>query len=578
MYGDRSLHKAFEMSAEKYADRIALRYGSASMTYRRLDRLSNTICKLLRESLDGADEAAIAILVRNHSVMRYVYMLGVLKAGYTYVPLDSRAVSERSYRILRLSGAKLLLTENEFADFANNACEEKILNKEDIIFGAADELEESGRASVKTSGERSAYVIFTSGSTGEPKGVEVQDKAVINFTEAVIKKLGISCEDKTLSLSNFSFDASVFDMYPFLLAGGEIVLISEAERQSIEALNRYMIENGITVQCITTAIYHLILEEKNPVLKKLCVIGEKMMSFRKKSYEIYNMYGPTEATCLVTLCRIDRQYEDIPVGYPLDNVKIEVVDNALEPLRQGEKGQIVISGICLAKGYRNNAIETKKHFVTLKNGERAYLTGDIGSLDGDGNLHCYGRMDNQVKYKGYRIELDEIRKALLNNEVVSDAVVMLINEEHAGYLAAAVCTNGTKAEDELRNYLADELPEYMVPHKIKFMDEFPLNRNKKIDTHAIKELIRSDYTSVGGKGKTAYDICRRLWAEILCISIEEIDDRMSFKELGGDSLQMLTMLSETGKLFKLKIPFESFIVEPTLVNLSKLIEELSKGE
>ncbi len=574
-----SLHGAFETAADVYADRIALRYGEKVLTYKQLDRLANTIGNMLREKLDNIDEAAVAILVNNHSMLRYVYMLGVLKAGYTYVPLDAKAISERSNRILSISGAKILLTENDFEDFAKNVINIGTLKSEEIIFCSLDEIEETNRNSAETDGERSAYVIFTSGSTGEPKGVEVQDKAVLNFISSVVDKLDITCEDKTVSLSNFSFDASVFDMYPFLMMGGEIVLISENERQSVTSLNNYMIENGITIQCMTTALYHLMLNEENPVLKKLCVIGEKMLAYKDKTYDIYNMYGPTEATCLVTLCRINKDEDDIPVGYPLDNVKIGIINDMMEELPSGEKGQIVIGGICLAKCYRNNPEETNKRFIRLSNGEMIYLTGDIGSLDNDGNLHCYGRMDNQVKYKGYRIELDEIRKVFLQNDNISDAVILLITEEHGSYLAAAVCSKGEISEEELRKYLERELPDYMIPQKIRFMDDFPLNRNKKIDTKAIKELIRSEYISDAPYGdESIHDICKKMWSEILCISYEEVVDNVPFKELGGDSLQMLTMISEIGKQFNIRIPFEDFITDPTLSNITQIIENLSVGE
>lgn len=260
-------------------------------------------------------------------------------------------------------------------------------------------------------------------------------------------------------------------------------------------------------------------------------------------------------------------------------MKIGIVGEDMEMLLAGEKGQIIISGICLAKCYRNNDEETAKHFVTFKSGERAYLTGDIGYLDVDGNLHCCGRMDNQIKYKGYRIELDEIRKAFLENNSVADAVILFMTEEYGSYLAAAVCTKGETDENILKEYLSRKLPAYMIPQKIRFMDSFPLNRNKKVDTKAIREIIRSDYIYSCNRGNSSiHDICRRYWAEILCIQYENVPDDVPFKELGGDSLRMLTMMSDIGKRFEVGIPFEDFIAEPTLSRISKIIEKILAGE
>ena len=213
----KSLHAAFADVVKKYPDNVAIRYRGNKLTYMELDTLSNYIAGLLTEKLPDYKTAAIAILAANHSVMRYIYMLAVLKAGFTYVPLDAKAISNRSRRILELSEAKLLLTEIEYRDFADDIVGKGLLDDDSVLFESIDKLEKTEYRSAENDVQRSAYVIFTSGSTGEPKGVEVQDKAVLNFTESIISKLDISCNDKTLSLSNFSFDASVFDMYPFLL-------------------------------------------------------------------------------------------------------------------------------------------------------------------------------------------------------------------------------------------------------------------------------------------------------------------------------------------------------------------------
>lgn len=575
----KSLHAAFADVVKKYPDNVAIRYRGNKLTYMELDTLSNYIAGLLTEKLPDYKTAAIAILAANHSVMRYIYMLAVLKAGFTYVPLDAKAISNRSRRILELSEAKLLLTEIEYRDFADDIVGKGLLDDDSVLFESIDKLEKTEYRSAENDVQRSAYVIFTSGSTGEPKGVEVQDKAVLNFTESIISKLDISCNDKTLSLSNFSFDASVFDMYPFLLSGAEIILINEHDRQSISGLNKYMDDNGVTIQCITTALYHLMLNEKNKNLKKLCVIGEKMLTFKEKSYEIYNMYGPTEATCLVTLDKIEENSDDIPAGYPIDNVDIRIVDENLKELRSGERGQILISGICLAKGYRNNPEETEKRFINLKNGKRAYLTGDIGSMDPYGNLHCFGRMDNQVKFKGYRIELDEIRKALLKINGIEDAAVLLINEKYTSYLASALVADPALSSDVIRYMLIKELPEYMVPQKIKFLEEFPLNRNKKIDTDAIREIIRAEYfTDDGNCPCTTRSKCINIWSKILCIKEDEVKEDMSFKALGGNSLQMLMMIAEIGRLFDIKIPFEDFIKKPDISNMISIIDKMQKGK
>ncbi len=580
-----SLQKLFSETVNKFYTNTALRRYDQTLSYQQLDHYSDIIRDILIRMLGQKPTANVAILAEHDSFFRFIYMLGILKAGMTYVPIDGAAVSARSKKILKNSKSELLLTEPHYSEFVQQVIADQILTHSQILFYTIKDLagiDVTDAQDADTDPERSAYIVFTSGSTGEPKGVEVQDKAVINFADSVTKRLQISDSDKTLALSSFAFDASVFDIYPFLLAGAEIIMVPADKKMSISSLNQYMQDNGVTIQCMTTALYHLILSEENPVLRKLCVIGEKMMFFKDKSYQIYNMYGPTEATCLVTLTEINEETNDIPVGYPLDNIDVLILDENRNALPYGQTGEIALLGVCLARGYFNNEEETNARFVCLADGRRAYLTGDMGSLDADGNLHCFGRTDDQIKYRGYRIELAEIRNQLVAHEAVEDATVLLIEEKTGKYLAAACQGDPAADKEDVRRFLSAQLPEYMIPDRIMFFSELPLNLNHKIDRTAIREIFRKQYVSsdlpqgpveeddrtdpLSGRLKT-------IWSEILLLPEEKISPDVSFRELGGNSLQMLTMLVLINDEFKIKVPLEQLVMKPTLNNLAELIRE-----
>ncbi len=572
-----SLQRRFNQAAEQYKNNTALRKDDRVMTYSELLHCSETVRDDILRKYPGQIGMTVAILTENDSFFRFVGMLGVLKAGATYLPVDGSMITERTFYILENGDVDLLITEHRHADSVSQMIEKGILKESSVFFYDTEQLMAEERHSAvqdrETGPDRVAYVIYTSGSTGEPKGVEVQDQAVLNFHDGVSSLLGIGENDITLALSSFSFDASLFDMYPFLLNGGQIVLTPKEVKYSISSLNEYMIRHQVTIQCMTTALYHLFLSEENTVLKKLCVIGEKMMHFQEKSYRIYNMYGPTEATCLVTLDEITEQSEDIPAGYPLPGVDILILDQNRNPMKAGETGEIAITGTSLAKGYRNDPEKTRSRFVTLADGRMTYLTGDIGSLDRDGNLHCFGRQDSQVKYRGYRIELDEIRNNLLKHSAVRESCVLLYESGGNKYLVGACSTDGTGSEKELKEYLGVRLPEYMIPGRILLYPQLPLNRNGKID----RKKIESDFSGVmehrseeSGRQGTAEKI-RKIWAEILLIPESEIPDSIPFKELGGNSLQMLTMIVEVNKLFGVHLPVEKLIADASVRNIIRLI-------
>ncbi|SHO53570.1 non-ribosomal peptide synthetase [Anaerocolumna xylanovorans] len=573
-----TLQIKFKQAVTKYGKSAALHMDQYTLTYEELDYCSDVICNMLREILKDQKEATIAILVSN-SFMKFIYMLGVLKAGYTYAPLDYKSAFERNLKILAVANADALLTEERFTDEAEEVIKRGLLIKNEVLIENVSELLKKERREFysESTQERIAYVIFTSGSSGIPKGVEVQDKAILNFCSSVIHRIGISEKDKTIALSNFGFDASVFDMYPFLLSGAEIYLIKEEDRKDIISLNQYMIKSCITIQCMTTALYHLFLNVENPVLEKLCVIGEKMLFYRKKNYRIFNMYGPTEATVLVTLTEIRQSSSDIPVGYPIDNTDIYIVDKEGNKKSLREKGEICIEGICLAKGYRNNQEENDKHFhEDLITGKRRYYTGDIGMMEEDGNLHCYGRIDSQIKYRGYRIELDEIRKNILQYESIEDAVVLFLEEEVGNFIVTAYCQKQPVDIKQLKIFLEKQLPEYMIPQKWFLMDQFPLNENKKINTQEIRKKFYEKYNmdSLGkSEDKDIEERLKSIWSEVLALEKgKDFRADEEFTVLGGDSLQSLTMLLRVNKEFNTQVLFEEFIENPTIERLVEIVK------
>ncbi len=578
-----NLSVILHQTALKYPNRIAAVDEKQQLTYEQLDQYSNAVCNFLLDHREQITDGNICVYVGSH-VERFCYIIGILKAGMTYVPMDIHAPASRNCRILNNVQADFLLTDQENLESAKEIAAECHLPEQKIFVRSVEEMKKMPMEyrKVVVDLEHTIYIIHTSGSTGNPKGVKIPERALLNFCWSIQRLCDIHMDDRTCAIQSFCFDVSIMDMFPFFLSGACVYSIPDAVKQDIHSINQYMIENGITMQTMTTALYHLFLEEENPVLKKLFVIGEKMVKFKPKSYEIYNMYGPTEATVLVTFGKITEQTENIPIGAPIDNTKILIIREDGTIADTGEQGEICILGANLSSGYINNEEETKKRFVpsVLDPSQKMYRTGDIGEWTDDGDLLCFGRMDFQIKHRGYRIELDEIKHYVLEIDEIVDCAVLYNDHHENPYIVCFYCTNSSEAFSRsfFVSHLNQTLPEYMIPSKWIRLQQIPLNQNGKIDRNQLFELLDRTHEhtkKAEGKENSLEQQVREIWADILDVD-SDFEETATFNGLGGHSILAMIMLKKIKEQVQVDVNFADFLNTETFGGFLAFISQKKK--
>ena len=582
---DVLLHERFTENAEC----VAAKDQSGVFTYAQLEAASNAVSDIVR----AAEDQNVCVLVGNRAE-RLAYVTGIIKAGRTYVPLGMNTPVKRNMEIVSNVKPGFILTDEE-----NRADAELIASKcgvpaDKVLIRTMSELEKAdcGFTPSGRTDDSIAYIIHTSGSNGKPKGVLSPDLGLRNLCWCCRLYFDITPDDSTCAVHNCSFDASIIDMFPFMMAGAKIHFIPDEMKADIFTLNGYMIENGITIQELPTTLYHHFIDLENPVLHTLIAGGEKMLKYRKKSYQIFNAYGPSEASVYSTIIKLDGEYDDIPIGRPIYNTKVLILreDGTIADI--GEEGEICVTGVHLAKGYLNEPEQQAKAFVpsVLDPDKIMYKTGDVGMWTEEGYILCSGRKDFQIKHRGFRIELDEIRHHLMEMPEIADCAVLYHKRETGGYIACfyVPADGGEIGRERLRSYSLEFLPEYMVPGKWLCVSEIPVTANHKIDRRALEAMLDKERSSApagagagenvtagaaggeaggaacdgngGNSGSTAGSIeskVRSIWAEVLDVDPDFGTDE-TFNGLGGHSIMSLVMLKKIKEEFGVNISFIDF--------------------
>lgn len=582
---DVLLHERFTENAEC----VAAKDKSGEFTYAQLEAASNAVSDIVR----AAAEQNVCVLVGNRAE-RLAYVTGIIKAGRTYVPLGMNTPVKRNMEIVSNVEPGFILTDEENREDAELIASECGIPAEKVLIRTMSELEKAdcGFTPAGRTDDSIAYIIHTSGSNGKPKGVLSPDLGLRNLCWCCRLYFDITPDDSTCAVHNCSFDASIIDMFPFMMAGAKIHFIPDEMKADIFTLNRYMIENGITIQELPTTLYHHFIDLENPVLHTLIAGGEKMLKYRKKSYQIFNAYGPSEASVYSTIIKLDGEYDDIPIGRPIYNTKVLILreDGTIADI--GEEGEICVTGVHLAKGYLNEPEQQAKAFVpsVLDPDKIMYKTGDVGMWTEEGYILCSGRKDFQIKHRGFRIELDEIRHHLMEMPEIADCAVLYHKRETGGYIACfyVPADGGEIGRERLRSYSLEFLPEYMVPGKWLCVSEIPVTANHKIDRRALEAMLDKERSSApagagagenvtagtaggeaggaacggngGNSGSTAGSIesrVRSIWAEVLDVDPDFGADE-TFNELGGHSIMSLVMLKKIKEEFGVNISFIDF--------------------
>ncbi|MEG4330816.1 amino acid adenylation domain-containing protein [Microcoleus sp. AT9_A2] len=574
---DKCIHQLFEEAVSRSPDAVAVVFEGEELSYRELNARANQLARHLR-SLGVEPEVLVGICVERSPLM-VIGLLGVLKAGGAYVPLDPNYPKERLAFMLEDSSVQVLLAQEKLLEklpphSARVVCLDS--GWEEIAFYSS----ENPRSGVKP--ENLAYVIYTSGSTGKPKGVLIEHRSLVNYTTAAIAEYGIEKRDRVLQFASISFDASAEEMYPCLTSGATLVLRTDSMLDSAGVFWEKCRTWKLTVLSLPTAYWHeltALLSQETlvlaPSLRLTIIGGEKALPERLKTWiervgqqvRLVNTYGPTEATVVATICELsaaDATLRELPIGRPIGNVQTYILDCNGQPVPTGIPGELHVGGAGLARGYLNRPELTAEKFIpspfSNEPGSRLYKTGDLTRYRPDGNIEYVSRIDNQVKIRGFRIELAEIEAALSQHPAVLESAVLVWFEANArkrlvAYLVPdARLGAGTGApplqlsSSELRQFLQERLPEYMVPSAFVLLESLPLTNNGKVDRKALPapDRDRPELEEAFATPSTAIEkILAEIWAQVLGLEQVGIDD--NFFELGGDSILSIQVISQANR-------------------------------
>ena len=583
--GAKGIAALFEEIVRGRPDAIAVEMDGVELTYGELNARASRLAHLLLRQ--GVQRGQPVALLFERSLDMMVAILAVLKAGAAYVPLDLDNPPERTEGILADTGVRILLAGRDIA----------IPEQWGVTTIRPEALDLSALPctdpGVAVNGEDLAYIIFTSGSTGRPKGTLIRQKSVIR----VVRDTNYIClqpSDVFLQLSNYAFDGSVFDMFGALLNGGRLVLLHKREVIDMDTLARIIRERGVTVFFVTTALFNVLVDTKLDSLAGVrhILFGGEAASIKHVATafralgpgRLIHVYGPTETTVFATgqvIHELDDGLGAVPIGGPIANTHVYVLDERGQPVPHGVVGELYIGGDGVALGYLNRDELTAERFVPdpFRNGPPVYRSGDLVKWLADGSIQFLGRRDHQVKIRGFRIELGEVETAILRHASVKECLVTADPDASGRKQLCAYVVPADFASfsaDELRAFLGSSLPDYMVPHAIVALPVFPLNANGKVDRSAlaaVEPLARPAAATVAARDAREAALAG-VWAAVLAVPEPGMHD--NFFASGGDSIkaiQVVARLQALGYAVRMPLLFQ----HQTIAELAPHLVEMSSG-
>ena len=601
---DKCIHQLFEQQVQRTPDALAVVFGNQQLTYQQLNSRANQLAHYLR-SLGVKPDVLVGICVER-SLEMVVALLGILKAGGAYLPLDPEYPQDRLSFMLEDAQVSLLLTQRLINKFPEHQAKQVFLDE------AWSQIAQNNQDNPTSEAKafHLANVIYTSGSTGRPKGVMVEHKGLCNLAQAQIQTFGLTSDSRILQFASFSFDASIWEVVMALMSGGTLYLGTKDSllpgKPLIERLRAYSITH-ITLPPSALAVIPV---EELPALQTIIVAGEACPAELIKQWSIgrnfFNAYGPTEATVCATIAKC-HDNEKISIGKAIANTQVYILDENLQPVPVGVPGELHIGGVGLARGYLNRPELTAEKFIinpfqrsrgqgaggrgetenqfsnrgqACTNYSRLYKTGDLARYLPDGNIEYLGRIDNQVKIRGFRIELGEIEALLSRHDDVQICCV-IAREETPGnkrlVTYVVLQKEVTITTDELRQFLSNRLPGYMVPSAFVILESLPLTPNGKVDRRALpnpdlqQEL--SDYVMPNTQVET---IIAGIWQKAL--KVEKVGIYNNFFELGGHSLLLVRINQQLQEIFGLELSIVDMFNYPTVNSLSQYLNTKLKKE
>ncbi|MCP4658970.1 MAG: amino acid adenylation domain-containing protein, partial [bacterium] len=590
---DRPIHEHFEHWAERTPDALAVVFGKRSLSYRQLNRQANQLAHHLRVPEvgrgAGSPETLTGIYLER-SADTVVAILAVLKAGGTYLPLDLSYPPERLAFMLEDSGAPVLITSEELA--ATLPAEPGVtivcLDRDASAIARSSDRNPGPAATARNL----AYVIYTSGSTGRPKGIGVSHRAIARLVLRT-DYVALAPDDRVAQVSTTSFDAATFELWGPLLHGASLVGVPKHVVLDPRAFAAALREQRATTLFLTTALFNQMAKQAPAAfagLRYLLFGGEAVdpgwvreVLGRRFPGRLLHIYGPAESTTFTTWQRVREVPEDartVPIGSPIANTEVYVLDRSLKPVPVGVAGELCTAGEGLARGYGNRPQLSAEKFVPhpfgTRPGERLYRTGDLVRTLPEGPIEFLGRIDHQVKLRGFRVELGEIEAVLNHHGGVRESVVVVAGAEGGAtkrLVAYVVAGEPRPVTRELREFLKQALPDYMVPAVFVLIDALPLTPNGKVDRRALPAPAAGEISSEGeltAAGNPTEELLAGIWAEVLDRHEVGADD--NFFDLGGHSLLATQVVSRVRETLGVELPLRKLFEASTLAELARMVE------
>jgi amino acid adenylation domain-containing protein len=594
------IHRQFETQVGQTPDAIAVTFADQSLTYSELNQQANQLAHSL-QAYNIQPDMPIAVLLPR-SLEMAIALLAILKAGGAYVPLEPSYPTERLEWLLQDTQAPVLITTSAFESLQTSA---KIICLDREQSAIAQQPNHNPTSPVDL--DHAIYILYTSGSTGTPKGVINTHRGISNRLAWMQQQFQLSSQDVVLQKTPFSFDVSVWEFFWTWLQGARLVMAQPDGHQDPGYLVETIQQHQITTIHFVPSMLNLFLETEEATqctsLKQVICSGEALpvavqnRFFQVLNGELYNLYGPTEAAIDVSFwqCQPDVQLNTVPIGYPIANTQLHILNSDLQPVPIGVAGELHIGGVGLARGYLNQPELTAERFIphpkslspgrgTLNDlpspdgrgagGEgRLYKTGDRARYRSDGAIEYLGRLDNQIKLRGFRIELGEIEAVLQNHPLVKQAAVVASGEEEYRQLIAYLTLQDTPPSlPDWRSFLAAKLPPYLVPSQFVMCDRLPTTPNGKLDRKALQHRSPTASRDAIAPRNSTETLIAEVWQTILRLETISVTD--NFFELGGNSLLATRVNSRLREAFQLDLPLRSLFEQPTIAGLAEQIQTL----
>ncbi|OAB29609.1 hypothetical protein PMSD_21420 [Paenibacillus macquariensis subsp. defensor] len=585
---DKTIHQLFEEQADQTPKHVAITFEHKQLTYRELNEKANQMARALRKR--GVSSGSVVAIKLERSLEMIISILGVLKAGAAFVPIDPKYPDERAKLILEECQAAVLITQSHLMELVLEGTSMLHVDSESIGEESTSPLDHVN------SSDDLLYIIYTSGTTGRPKGVMLEHRNLVNLLYFQFNETNIDFSAGVLQYTTLSFDVCYQEVFSTLLSGGKLHLIDNDTQTDVNRLLTVISSNQIEVLYLPVSFLKFVFLDKEftthfpTCVRHIITAGEQLVVsdelkevLRTHNIVLHNHYGPSE-THVVTTYTIDpsNPIPDLPsIGKPISNTYIYILDASRQLVPQGVAGELYIAGDNVGRGYVNNPALTAEKFVPnpYRSGEKMYNTGDLARWMPDGNIEYLGRKDDQVKIRGHRVELGEIESQLLRHPLVNEASVKAwIEGNDVHYLTAYIVLEAEISFRELRQDLADSLPEYMIPSHFVRMDKLPITLNGKVNKNALTQpvgMVLNDTAYIPPNNLTEETLCQ-IWHKLL--DVAKLGIRDNFFELGGHSLKAMSLMSQVHKQMSVKITLRDIFDHPTIEQLAKVIQEQDNNQ